>query len=174
MKKIDRILMVFLTIGVAYLVPILLVASYFFKELILPLQIFCLVYLAGTGINELTKALNSIKRRLNERSEEEMIDMIEKGGNNMRKKIFGIILCIMLFLSLLPIASGDPDNPDGWTTCFFRDKATVENQVKMLENEAKRVGASRAINVSTTMTDESFLSILFLREKCHTSAVLVK
>lgn len=79
-----------------------------------------------------------------------------------------------LLLSLLPIASGDPDNPDGWTTCFFRNKATVENQIKMLENEAKRVGASRAINVSTTMTDESFLSILFLREKCHTSAVLVK
>lgn len=79
-----------------------------------------------------------------------------------------------LLLALLPIASGDPDNPDGWTTCFFRNKATVENQIKMLENEAKRVGASRAINVSTTMTDESFLSILFLREKCHTSAVLVK
>ena len=77
-----------------------------------------------------------------------------------------------LLLSLLPIASGDPDNPDGWTTCFFRNKATVENQIKMLENEAKRVGASRAVNVSTTTTDECV--ILFLREKCHTAAVLVK
>lgn len=79
-----------------------------------------------------------------------------------------------LLLSLLPIASGDPDNPDGWTTCFFRNKATVENQIKMLENEAKRVGASRAVNVTTTTSDESVLLILFLREKCHTSAVLVK
>ena len=79
-----------------------------------------------------------------------------------------------LLFSLLPIASGDPDNPDGWTTCLFRNKATVENQIKMLENEAKRVGASRAVNVSTTTTDESVLSILFLREKYHTSAVLVK
>ena len=79
-----------------------------------------------------------------------------------------------LLLSLLPVASGDPDNPDGWTTCFFRDKATVENQVKMLEDEAKRVGASRAVNVMTTSTDEAAFLILFLREKFHTSAVLVK
>lgn len=79
-----------------------------------------------------------------------------------------------LLLSLLPIASGDPENPDGWTTCFFRDKATVANQLRMLEDEAKRVGASRAINVSTTSTDEAAFLLLFLREKYHTSAVLVK
>ena len=79
-----------------------------------------------------------------------------------------------LLLSLLPIASGDPENPDGWTTCFFRNTATVENQIRMLEDEAKRVGASRAVNVSTTSTDEAALLILFLREKYHTSAVLVK
>ena len=79
-----------------------------------------------------------------------------------------------LFLSLLPIASGDPDNPDGWTTCFFRDKATVENQIRMLEDEAKRVGASRAINVATVSTDEVAFLILFLRERFHTSAVLVR
>ena len=79
-----------------------------------------------------------------------------------------------LLLSLLPIASGDPDNPDGWTTCFFRDKATVENQIRMLEAEAKRVGARRAINVTTVSTDEAAFLVLFLREKYHTSAVLVR
>ena len=79
-----------------------------------------------------------------------------------------------LLLSLLPIASGDPDNPDGWTTCFFRDKATVENQIRMLEAEAKRVGAGRAINVTTVSTDEAAFLFLFLREKFHTSAVLVR
>ena len=79
-----------------------------------------------------------------------------------------------LFLSLLPIASGDPDNPDGWTTCFFRNTSTVENQVRMLKDEAKRVGASRAVNVTTTSTDETAFLVLFLREKYHTSAVLVK
>ena len=79
-----------------------------------------------------------------------------------------------LLLSLLPIASGDPDNPDGWTTCLFRDKATVENQIRMLEAEAKRVGAGRAINVTTVLTDEAAFLVLFLREKFHKSAVLVR
>ena len=79
-----------------------------------------------------------------------------------------------LLLSLLPIASGDPDNPDGWTTCFFRNTATVENQVRMLEAEAKRAGAKRAANVMTTSTDEAAFLILLLREKYHTSAVLVR
>ena len=79
-----------------------------------------------------------------------------------------------LFLSLLPIASGDPENPDGWTTCFFRDKATVESQIRMLEAEATRVGATRAINVSTVSTDEAAFLFLFLREKYHTTAVLAK
>ena len=79
-----------------------------------------------------------------------------------------------LLLSLLPIASGDPDNPDGWTTCFFRNTATVESQIRMLEDEANKVGASRAVNVSTTSTDEAVLLILFLREKYHTTAVLVR
>ena len=79
-----------------------------------------------------------------------------------------------LLLSLLPIASGDPDNPDGWTTCFFRDKATLENQMRMLEAEARRVGAERAINVTTVSTDETAFLFLFLREKLHTSAVLVR
>ena len=79
-----------------------------------------------------------------------------------------------LLLSLLPIASGDPDNPDGWTTCFFRNTATVENQVRMLEAEVKRAGAKRAVNVMTTSTDEAALLILLLREKYHTSAVLVR
>ena len=79
-----------------------------------------------------------------------------------------------LFLSLLPIASGDPDNPDGWTTCFFRDTATPATQLKMLEDEAKRVGAKKAINVSTISTDEEAFLFLFLREKYHTTAVLIK
>ncbi len=79
-----------------------------------------------------------------------------------------------LLLSLLPIASGDPDNPDGWTTAFFRNTVTVENQMRMLEDEARRVGARQAINVATISSDESVFLLLFLREKIHTSAVLVK
>ena len=74
-------------------------------------------------------------------------------------------------------ANGPVDMPSSAITagrCFFRDKATVENQLRMLEAEAKRVGATRAINVSTVSTDEAAFLFLFLREKYHTTAVLVR
>lgn len=79
-----------------------------------------------------------------------------------------------LLLSLIPIASGDPDNPDGWTTCFFRNTVNLDSQMKMLEAEAKRVGASKAVNVTSITTDETVILLAFLREKYHTTAVLVK
>ena len=51
---------------------------------------------------------------------------------------------------------------------------TPENQLKMLEREATRLGAKKAINVATVTNDEVVFLILFLREKIHTTAVLVK
>ena len=78
------------------------------------------------------------------------------------------------FLCCLPIASGDIGNPNGHTCDWFTDTAKVENQLKMLQAEADRVGAKRAVNVTTLTTDEDFFLFLFLRNKIHTSAVLVK
>ena len=79
-----------------------------------------------------------------------------------------------LLLSFIPIASGDPDSPNEETTCPFRDTVTVENQMKMLEAEVRRTGARKAINVMTVSTDETAFMFLLMREKLHTTAVLVK
>ena len=79
-----------------------------------------------------------------------------------------------LFLSWLPIASGDPDCPDEVTAVPFRNTVTLENQIKMLEREVNRCGAKKAINVMSTTTDESAVFFLLMREKYHTTAVLVK
>ena len=79
-----------------------------------------------------------------------------------------------LFLACLPIASGDVENPDGWTCSMFSDTATLENQMKMLQAEADRVGAKKAVNVTTLTTDEDFFLFVFLRDKIHTSALLLK
>lgn len=79
-----------------------------------------------------------------------------------------------MFLVGLPIAGGDVDNPNGHTCDWFTRSSTLENQLKMLQAEADRVGARRALNVTTLTTDEDFFLFLFLREKIHTSAVLVK
>ena len=78
------------------------------------------------------------------------------------------------FFSCLPIASGDVENPNGCWCIWFSDTETLANQMKMLEAEAARVGASRALSVTTVTTDEVWIPILFLIEKIHTSAVLIK
>ena len=80
----------------------------------------------------------------------------------------------LLLLSFIPIASGDPDAPNAGAFRWFTDTLSVANQVQMLEAEAARVGATRAVEVATLKTDESLLFFLLLREKMHTSAILVK
>ena len=78
------------------------------------------------------------------------------------------------FLSFLPVASGNPDNPNGFGCCCFRNTLTLGNQFRMLQKEAERVGAGKVLDVTTLTTDETCFFILFLREKIHTSAVLAK
>ena len=79
----------------------------------------------------------------------------------------------LLLLSLLPLASGDPEAPNAGAFRWFTDTLTVANQVRMLEAEAARVGATHAVEVATLKTDESLLFFLLQREKMHTSAILV-
>ena len=80
----------------------------------------------------------------------------------------------LLLLSFLPIASGDPQSPNSGGSCWFKDTTTVANQMRMLEAEASRIGATRAVDMKTLRTDESLLLFLLQREKIHTSAVLVR
>lgn len=80
----------------------------------------------------------------------------------------------LLLLSFIPIASGDPTSPNAGASLWFTDTLSVANQFRMLEAEAARVGATRAVEVTTLKTDESLLFFLLQREKMHTSAILVK
>ena len=80
----------------------------------------------------------------------------------------------VLFLSFIPIASGDPKAPNSGGVRWFEETTTLDNQMKMLEAEASRIGATRAVNVETLLTDESYFLFLLLRETIHTSAVLVR
>ena len=80
----------------------------------------------------------------------------------------------LLLLSFIPIASGDPAAPNAGECCWFTDTLSVANQLQMLEAEAARVGATRAVEVATLKTDEALFFFLLQREKMHTSAILVK
>ena len=77
-------------------------------------------------------------------------------------------------LCLLPLASGDVDSPDGVSCSPLRDTVSLTNQVRMIEAEAGRCGASRAVHLVTYEGDEDVFLLLFLRRKMHTSAVLVR
>ena len=79
-----------------------------------------------------------------------------------------------LLLSCFPIASGDPQSPNGGGCRWFKDTVTVTNQLVMLENEAARIGATRAIGITTLKTHESWCFFLLEREKLRTSAILVR
>lgn len=77
-------------------------------------------------------------------------------------------------LCLLPLASGDVDSP-GCVSCRpFRDSVSLDNQLRMIEAEAEKCGATRATHVVTYEDDEDVFLILLLRRKMHTSAVLVR
>ena len=79
-----------------------------------------------------------------------------------------------LLLSCIPIASGDPTQPNLCTCRWFRNTVTLENQMSMLEAEAARADTNKAIDVTTTYSDERVFFFLLLREKMLTSATLMK
>jgi len=74
---------------------------------------------------------------------------------------------------IFPIGSGDPDAPNVKCCVWFRDKADVENNMKMLRDLCEREHA-HAINVQTKYDDEKISFVLLKRLACNTTAELIK
>ena len=79
-----------------------------------------------------------------------------------------------LLFKCIPLGSGDPLRPNECSCRFFMNTVTLQNNLKMLENEMERVGAKRVANLTSRKTDESMFIILLSRRAYHTSAVLLK
>ena len=77
------------------------------------------------------------------------------------------------FLNVVPLASGNPDRPNSCSCRLFRQTTTLENNMKMLDREAKERRATGVKNVNSSWTDEAVLFILFKRHMCQTSAELI-
>ena len=77
-------------------------------------------------------------------------------------------------LACIPLGSGNPEIPNRCKCRMFTNTVTLDNQLRMIDAEAKRVGAKRAVDVTSDSSKESVLFFLLKREKLHTSAVLVK
>ena len=75
--------------------------------------------------------------------------------------------------NLIPIASGNPDNVNEISCKFFTETATLDNNVKILNNVVKESGAKEVKSLKSFWNDESVFVILMKRHVIHTSAELV-
>ncbi len=79
-----------------------------------------------------------------------------------------------LLLDCIPIASGDPEYPNMNCCRWFTNTATLKTNLQLLDEEMKRRGATRCVNVTSRWSDEKALIILLARRAYHTSAVILK
>lgn len=87
---------------------------------------------------------------------------------NINVDIYGYYL-----FSVWPIFTGDPNNPNEWV--WFEDTVTVDNAVKMLTTEAKKLGASKTVNLQTFyLSDWVCLSLISWCREVHASGNAVK
>ena len=76
-------------------------------------------------------------------------------------------------LNFIPLASGDPDEPNAGTCRLFRQTTTLENNIRMLDRAVEERKASGVKSVTSHWTDENVMIILFKRHCMHTSAELL-
>ena len=79
-----------------------------------------------------------------------------------------------LLFKCIPLGSGDPLRPNECSCRFLTNTVTLQSNLKMLEDEMKRVDAKRMANLTSRKTDETVFIILLTRRAYHTSAVLLK
>ena len=76
-------------------------------------------------------------------------------------------------LNFIPLASGNPADPNCFSTRLFSKTVTLENNVKMLDKVIRDEGAVAIRDLASFTTDEHILLILFKRHAYHTSAQLI-
>lgn len=79
--------------------------------------------------------------------------------------------CWML-LYCIPLASGEPNDPNEVLCRAFQNSATLENNMRMLDRARKESGATRVENLASRFSDTTYLFLLN-RYSCQTSAELV-
>ena len=76
--------------------------------------------------------------------------------------------------NIIPIASGNPHNPNGCSCKLFRRTVTLENNMRLLDYAMRKEGADSFGDLVSYTTDESVLFFLLKRHACHSSSELVK
>ena len=74
--------------------------------------------------------------------------------------------------NIIPLASGNPENPNGFGCVFGRQTTTLDNNMRMLETEMAKAGRARYRDLVSYSADESYLIIFLKRHTLYTSAEL--
>lgn len=77
-------------------------------------------------------------------------------------------------LTFIPVASGDPNNPNRHTCRWFTDTVKLENNIHLLDQIKQRERVTEVANLTSHRSDEKYLVFLVARRAYHTSAVLLK
>ena len=97
------------------------------------------------------------------------VESTKKGGHHMVSiKNMG-----WQFLNFIPLASGDIHHPDTCSTEMFSDTVSLKNNITILDSVVKKSGARGFRHLSSSLSEENVLFILFSRRTMHTSAELV-
>lgn len=75
--------------------------------------------------------------------------------------------------NLIPLASGNPEKVNKVSCSLFSEKATLENNIKILDEIAKESGVKTVKSLKSFWTDESIFIIFMKRHVIHTSAEFV-
>lgn len=76
--------------------------------------------------------------------------------------------------NFIPLASGNPDMPNRADWRFFRNTVTLENNLRMLDAEMRKNGATKLANVTSHTQDDFYYFFLLYRRACQTSAVVFR
>lgn len=79
-------------------------------------------------------------------------------------KIFGAI----------PLVSGHPEYPNGWHQSWFRNQATLQDNMNLIDREVANGNYASFSNLVSFRSEEEILFFLIVRTTYHTSAELNK
>jgi len=76
--------------------------------------------------------------------------------------------------SCIPIASGDPNYPNGEVANWFENTVTLKTNLQLLDDAARKGGYHGFRDLTSFTTEETIFPILLKRYTYHTSAELLK
>jgi hypothetical protein len=75
--------------------------------------------------------------------------------------------------SIVPLASGDVNDPGAFGCEWFCDTVTLENNLALLDRTVGETGSSGYTGVASSVVDETVFFVLLSRKIYHTSAELL-